>query len=228
MEFVFETVYVNAHKLNIYLHIAAGSLATLFGLSQLLNQKGGSLHRRLGKLFFKSFSVVLATAVLGVLLFEFRAFLAVLTLSAAYTCLSGYRVFVLKGTPPRAIDNIVAGLSVAACFGFVFAIEIFQLSFSKATIYATLSGLTIVSTYDLSRNLFSIHFLKRTWLKEHAVKMISAMSALLSAASGNVLPSLGAIGQLAPVLACTILIIVYLFIPRIFVSKNSINVSKNV
>jgi len=135
---------------------------------------------------------------------------------------------VLKGTRPRAFDNMVAGFSVAACFGFVFAIEIFQLSFSKATIYATLSGLTIASTYDLSRNLFSIRFLKRTWFNEHVVKMISAMSALLSAASGNVLPSLGAIGQLAPVLACTILIIVYLFIPRIFVSKSKINISASV
>jgi len=211
MEFMIETVYVNAYKLNIYLHIGVGTLAMLLGLTQLVNQKGSDLHRRIGRLFFMSFSVVIATATLGLFLFEFRAFLTVLTLTAGYSCLSGYRVLILKGARPKVFDNTVATLSFIACVSFVFAVEYFQLNFSKPTIYATLSGLALTCLYDAARNVIPLRFLKRTWLNEHIVKMIGSLSALLSAASGNLLPSFGAVSQLAPTLICSILIIVFLF-----------------
>lgn len=210
MDFIFETVYVNAHKLNIYLHIGIGSMAIVIALTQLLNHKGGNLHRRLGRLFFKCFGIVITTATLGLLVFEFRAFLAVLTITAGYSGLSGYRVLKLKGRHPKAFDNLVAMLGLVSCFGFVLAIEHFHLSFSKATIYATLSGLAITCLYDIARNYLHSTFLKRTWLNEHIVKMIGTMSGLLSAASGNVLPSFGAVSQLAPTIICSMLIVVFL------------------
>lgn len=210
MESIFEAVYVNAHTLNIYLHVGVGSLAIILGLTQLLNQKGGFLHRKVGKLFFKCFGIVIATATLGVFLFEFRAFLAVLTIAAGYSGLSGYRVLKLKGSRPQTFDNMAAALGLVACCGFIFAVEHFQLSFSKATIYATLSGLAITCLYDVARNLFPSGFLQRTWINEHIVKMIGALSGLLSAASGNVLPSFGAVSQLAPTVICSLLIVFFL------------------
>jgi len=150
MEFLLDTVYVNAHKLNIYLHIITATTATALGVSQLVNKKGSRLHRDLGRLFVRCFTIVVATATLGLILFELRAFLVVLTLAAAYSGLSGYRVLVLRGSRPLAFDNAISVLTLFASFSFIFAIEYFQLTFSKATIFASIGSLAIRHIKKLS------------------------------------------------------------------------------
>ena len=54
------------HELNIFTHVAAGSVALLLGLSALLSTKGGKLHNRSGKYFLGFMSIVILTGLLGV------------------------------------------------------------------------------------------------------------------------------------------------------------------
>jgi len=195
----FDTLYDASHNLNIYLHIGFGSIAIILGLIQLVNLKGGSLHKRIGRLFLICFGVVIFAATLGIFLFEFRLFLTALTLSAAYTCISGYRVTCLKGLQPGSFDNIVTIVCLFACAAFIFTLEVSYSNYSTVTIYATIGGLILMCLYDCVRNFMSSTWLQAIWLDEHIFKMISALGALLSAASGNVLSELGAVAQLSPV-----------------------------
>ena len=84
------------------------------------------------------------------------------------------------------------------CVTFILSMDTQNYDMPLVTIYATLAGLSSYCIYDLARNMFSTAWLKATWLYEHIFKMISAFGALLSAASGNVLPNLGAVSQLSP------------------------------
>ena len=185
--------------MNIRVHVAFGSAALLLGAIQVFRTKGDRFHGQTGHWFLKLFSVVITTAILGVFIFEFRPFLLALTFSAAYGCIAGYRVIVLKGKRPQLVDNLIsiAGL----LFSVIFALSMNAQNYDMplVTIYATLGGISSYCTYDIARNIVSISWLEATWLHEHIFKMISAFAALLSAASGSLLPTLGATSQLAPI-----------------------------
>jgi len=195
----FQTLYDATHNLNIYLHIGFGSIALVVGFLQLTNYKGGLMHQCMGRVFLGCFAVVITAAMLGILLFEFRLFLAALTLSSAYTCFAGYRVIYLKGMRPRLLDITLSTVCLSICCGFFFAVDAMDNNFSKVTIYATIGSLSLLSAYDLFRCFMSACWLRGSWLDEHIFKMLSAYGALLSAASGNLLSELGAVAQLSPV-----------------------------
>jgi len=209
MDILFE-LHAHSHKLNIYLHILCGSVAIILGTVQLLRTKGGRAHRRTGITFMVFFGAVIATALIGILYFNFRAFLGVLTLASGYSCFSGYRAIVLKGRAPRALDNTVAFTCIGLCLGFIATLELSLHSAPKVTIYATMSTLLLMCVYDVLRNLISVNWLSRVWLNEHIVKIISAFIGLVSAATGNLWPSYGAISQLGPSVLGFILVALFL------------------
>jgi len=210
MNNLLSTLFSSTHNLNLFIHVGFACVALLLASVQLLNKKGGMQHRRVGRLFLKSFSIVILAAALGVFLFDFREFLAMLTLSAAYSCLAGYRVLVLRGAAPKTFDNAASIFSIICCVAFVIALEYSQYSYPKVTIYALIVSLVMMNAYDLSRNFLPAAWLQRNWLNEHIVKMLSAFSALTSAASGNLLPQYGAIAQLAPPALCLVLMISFI------------------
>ena len=194
----FITDYDIAHNINILIHISFGAVAIILGSIQLLNQKGGMLHKRMGRWFLVCFTVIIATGLIGVFVFFYRAFLTVLTLAAAYNCISGVRTLRLKGVRPKKIDNGVSVFALCVCFIFHITVDSSQTNTSIITIYATLTSLVIMNLYDVSRNLLPLSWLQKHWLSEHIVKMISAFSALLSAVTGNLLPDYAPFSQLAP------------------------------
>ncbi len=199
-------ILAHLHSLNILMHVSLGSVGIILGAIQLLTPKGGVRHRKLGKLFLRCYCVVICSAILGSIFFNFRAFLVVLTFSAAYTCTSGYRVLFLKGKQPMAFDNILSTLGIGFSLAFIYWIDSIPLIMSKTTVAVTVAHILVFCVYDLSRNYCTAKYLSRSWIYEHMLKMISAVGALLSAASGNLLPSYGAVGQLTPSIVTTLLV----------------------
>ena len=209
MNHFIEILYASSHSLNIYIHVSFGVVCMTSASAQLFNKKGGKRHRQLGHLFLKAYFIVITAAVLGIIIYEFRPFLAVLTLTSAYNCVAGYRIILLNGKRPKVFDNAISIIGLISVALFVFYIQSSVSNYSLVTIYATLVGVSIFCFYDLVRNFLPLSWLQRTWLKEHIVKIISAFSALLSAASGNLLPY-GVYSQLLPSVFGIMLIIFFL------------------
>lgn len=210
MDLLSQITQTQVHSINIFLHVLLGSVAIILGIIQLFNVKGGKQHRLVGRLFLGAYAVVIIAAILGAFFFEFRVFLVVLTFTAAYSCNAGHRVLLLRGKRPKAFDNIFSFLGIVFCLGFIYLIDSVPLIMSKTTVLATLGALLSYCIYDISRNFFTLKYLIRTWLYEHMIKMISALSALLSGASGNLLPSFGTYGQLTPSVLTSVLIVIFI------------------
>jgi uncharacterized membrane protein len=182
--------YTAPHIANLVVHIAAGTLALGLGLIALLSRKGGPLHTRAGRLFLYAYSVVVATAAIGILVFDFRSFLAVVTILSLYDVFAGYRALKLRGRHPRLIDNAVATLGLLAPLIFIASMHYLRKPWSPILTWSILSGLITISLYDLLRNVMASSWLARTWIQEHLVKMIGAYIAITSAFAATVFPQL--------------------------------------
>ncbi len=190
--------YELAHQTNIAAHVFFGLGGLLLGFAQFFTKKGSMAHRWIGRLFLGCFSVVIVSAILGSILFEFRAFLVVITLLAAYSAISGYRVLKIRRDGLSGFDVGFSLLGLAAVGGFVFAIERGNYMWDRTVIYSTLGALAVIAGYDLLRLVFPRRVLETTWIYEHIYKMTSAFSALSSAALGTVLPKWQTASQLGP------------------------------
>lgn len=186
------------HFTNIVLHVVCGTAALALGLVQLLASKGGATHRRLGRWFVYLVWLVVATAALGLALFGFRAFLAVLTLLVAYWTYSGMRAARNRGRGPQLQDGVASAVGLAAVVGFSYWLPYVRFPWVPAIIYSTLGTLTLVALYDLSRFAFPRGWHDRLWQYEHIVKMIGAHAAVVAAFSGTVLAALQPYSQILP------------------------------
>ena len=80
-------------------HIAAGSTAFVMAPLALIAAKGGKAHRRWGKIYFWSMTVVAATA-LVLSLYRPVLFLALVAVFSFYAAFSAYRILFHKNLPP--------------------------------------------------------------------------------------------------------------------------------
>jgi uncharacterized membrane protein len=79
-------------------HIAAGSTAFVLAPVALLTAKGGTAHRRWGKVYFWAMAVVASTA-LVLALYRPILFLALVAVFSFYAAFSAYRILFLKNLP---------------------------------------------------------------------------------------------------------------------------------
>ncbi len=186
------------HTVNVAVHVAFGTICLLLGLISLFTTKGGRRHIRVGRYFLACLAVVIATAVLGILAFGFRAFLSVITMLAAYEGYSGYRALKIRTTGPRLQDAVVsvAGMGIAVLF--VTYLRSVHIPWAPAVIYSTLGTLVFIAGYDLVRFAFPRHWFQRTWFYEHLVKMLGAYTAVVSAFAGTVLEKWQPYSQVIP------------------------------
>jgi len=213
-QLISHTIYPNAHNLNIYLHIGFGVVAILLAIIQLVTQKGGERHKFIGRLFMRVFSAVIVTAALGAFIFNSRPFLAILTISAAYSCIAGYRVLKLKGNRPLFFDNMLSASGISICSIFAIAVDSSEYIMAPVIVYSALGALSLICIYDLMRMILPLKWLRSAWLAEHIYKMVSCLSALLSAAGGNLFASSGAIGPLLAIVSCLILAALFIFMSQ--------------
>jgi uncharacterized membrane protein len=71
------------HKINIAVHVAAGSSALIGGLIAIIAGKGKRLHRLAGRIFLMLMSVVIITGLIGVFVFGRNTFLLVISAKSA-------------------------------------------------------------------------------------------------------------------------------------------------
>jgi len=180
------TAHISPHSANIAIHVACGSAALCLGLIAILSRKGGPTHIRAGRLFIYSYGIVVATAVIGLAIFEFRSFLAVVTLLSLYDVFAGYRALQLRGRRPQPVDRATSVIGAITPWLFIAIMHYLHQPWSPILTWSILGGLILISGYDLLRNVLPLAWLKNTWVQEHLVKMMCAYIAITSAFAGTV------------------------------------------
>lgn len=186
------------HTLNVAVHVTFGTAALAFGLVPIVTVKGGPRHRQFGRWFLRCLSVIVVTAIIGIVAFEFRAFLGVITMLAAYTGYSGYRAVARKSAGPERRDTVAAAAALVATALFLAYLRAVHLPWAPVVIYSTLGALVFVAGYDLVRLAFPRAWFGRIWVYEHLVKMLSAYNAVVSAFAGTVLSAWQPYSQILP------------------------------
>ena len=186
------------HKINIAIHIAAGSSALIVGLVAIIASKGKKLHRLSGRLFLMLMSVVIITGLIGVFVFGRNTFLLVITVLSGYQAFSGYRAIKAKSNAPKFIDVCMCLPALIAVSYFLYYFSSIGMIWSPIIIYSTVGWLLLMIVYDLGRYFIPAKLYGNMWLYEHILKMVSAFTGLLSAFSGTVLPQYQPYSQFVP------------------------------
>jgi len=179
-------VHTPLHWTNLGIHILFGVAALGLGLAAICSRKGSPFHIRSGRLFLYAYSIVVCTAIVGLLVFGFRSFLAVVTLLSFYDAFAGYRALQLRGMRPQAVDRVASIVGILTPWIFIAIMRRLHQPWSPVLTWSILGGLAAVSGYDLLRNFLPDVWLRRVWVQEHLVKMTSAYIAITSAFAGTV------------------------------------------
>ncbi len=199
--------YTPAHIVNIAAHIVGGTLAILAGLVAIVAGKRSRLHARSGLLFVRAYSLVISTAVVGVVVFEFRSFLAVATIASSYSLFSGVRAIRLRGRRPTPLDRGAAVAAIAAPALFIAAMHLLQKPWAPVLTWTVLGSLILIGSYDLLRSALPAPWLARTWRHEHIFKIIGAFDALTATLAATILPHFQPWSAILPNLLGTALIV---------------------
>ena len=198
------------HKINIAVHIAAGSSALVVGLMALIVKKGKKLHRLTGRLFLILMTIVILTGLIGVFVFGRNTFLLVITVLSGYQAFSGYRVIKAKSSSPKFIDIGICLLSLVSMLYFLYYFRSIGMIWSPVIIYSTVGWLFLMIVYDLGRYFIPTKIYGNLWIYEHILKMVSAFTGLLSAFSGTVFPQYQPYSQFVPSILGTLAAICFM------------------
>jgi hypothetical protein len=177
------------HAVNIAIHVVGGTAALCLGLIAILSRKGGPIHIRSGLWFIRAYGIVVVTAALGLAIFAFRSLLAVVTLLSLYDVFAGYRALQLRGRRPQLVDRAASAIGALTPWIFIALMHYLRQPWSPILTWSILGGLVLISGYDLLRNVLPLAWLRKVWVQEHLVKMMSAYIAITSAFAGTVFAS---------------------------------------
>ncbi|SDT06890.1 hypothetical protein SAMN05216490_2416 [Mucilaginibacter mallensis] len=211
------------HKINIAIHVAAGSLALVVGLIAIIASKGRKLHRLTGRLFLILMTIVILTGLIGVFVFGRNTFLLVITVMSGYLAFSGYRVIKAKSNVPKFTDIFVCLISLVSVLYFLYYFKSIGMIWSPVIIYSTVGYLLLMIVYDLGRYFIPTNIYGNLWISEHILKMVSAFTGLLSAFSGTVFPQYQPYSQFTPSILGTLVAIC--FIIAVHNRKKYVNVN---
>jgi hypothetical protein len=206
--------YTPPHIANIVFHVSAGVTAIVSGTVAIASVKGGKMHIRAGCVFVYAYLALVITAVIGVVVFEFRSFLAVATIASSYDVFAGYRSLRLRGRRPQSLDLAMSLIALLAPLVFVFAIRALHKPWSPALTWSVLGGLMGLAAYDLTRFVLPLSWLRRVWLQEHLYKMMAAYIAAAATGATTIFPRWAPWSALVPVIAGEALTAYFLFAYR--------------
>lgn len=179
----------------LWLHIGAGTVAVLAGLSALVTIKRGWRHSQAGKIFLISMGVVVAT-VFGLLANNptiFRIILTLVAIFSGYFAFSGYRVLSRKrpDDDADAIDWVATGAVFVACLGLGVWGVTWSLGGQSFGIVMIVFGAIGVVFATLDAWTFRREGTGE-WMVNHLQRMIAAFISTVSAVSAvNLTPMIG-------------------------------------
>jgi hypothetical protein len=169
-------------------HILAGFTAFFIAPVALLTAKGGTTHRRWGKVYFWSMAVVATTAIV-LALWRPVLFLAFISIFSFYFAFRGYRVLSrkrpLEGQSPGTIDWVAAVLALLGSVALI-ALGIVQPSrvWVQLSVVAIVFGL--IGVAFAAADIWNFTHLpadKNFWWYAHMGGMIGSYIAAVSAFS---------------------------------------------
>jgi hypothetical protein len=178
-------IHMHLFKSLLIIHIAAGTIAFIVAPVAMIVKKGGTNHRRWGKVFFWSMTVVAATAAIMAPMHE-NMFLTLVAVFSFYLAFSGFRAVYRKKTyhtgRAAALDWIFALLNGVFSFTLiVFGILKLPNSFGIISIVFGFLG-TSLSVRDIF-TFIKPSKVKSKWFFDHMTGMIAAYIAAMSAFS---------------------------------------------
>ena len=199
-------------SINIFTHIFFGTIAIFIGLAPYFTKKGGRYHVLFGRFFLGLMTVVIITALNGVLFFRDRPFLTIVTLLSFYTSYSGYRVLKTKERGFTRQDFLIMLLVIGMAFYFMTYFQTANILWHLSVVYYLLGYVFVLVGFDIIRYFFPrLIKIKRFWLYEHIYKMTASFSALISAGAGTVLAAYEPYNQIVPAICSTLWLIFCLF-----------------
>lgn len=199
------------HKLNILLHVTAGTTALVIGVLTIFFYSQPTRHKRFGRYFLYLLAVVVTTGFLGWLFFRSNSFLLMLTLLAGYVGYAGWRSIRLRQKRTSMVDTGIAFVSLGTGVAYLLWLKQSNADWSSSVVYPTLGALLLVTVYDLLKFFWLHPYIKEWWLYEHIYKMVSAFSAIFSAFVGTVLPNFKPYSQIGPSTFCLWLIVFFIW-----------------
>jgi hypothetical protein len=202
--------YTVSHVANILVHILAGITAIVCGTIAIIGAKGKKVHIGAGWIFIYAYAALVVTAVIGIVCFQFRSFLAVATVASSYDVFAGYRVLHLRGRRPKSIDITLSLIALLTPLAFALAIRRLHQPWSPALTWSVLGGLFLLATYDLLRIALPPLWLQSVWLQEHLYKMLAAYIAAAATGAATIFPRLAPWSALVPVMVGEMLTVCFL------------------
>lgn len=178
----------------LFLHIAAGLLASAAGLAPVVTRKGSRAHRFWGRLYVVLMGTLLVCA-WAMTTLRFNTYFLALSASATLVLFSGVRVLKRKRPDLRpqdraqpidwAVTLAIVGVGVWTLVQVLLGTATGPSSISLALAY----GAITIGGWDLWRFTRPMDwpFSPDLWAYEHVAKMLGAYGAVLSAFSGNFL-----------------------------------------
>ncbi len=188
----------------------------VMGIIAYTSVKGGKAHRQYGRLFLTFISIVVLTALTGVLVFVDRPFLTIVALQSAYMAYTGFRVVKLKSLPFRWPDLLVMAITTAFLVLFFVRMQDATILWNRNVVRYLLFYLCLVLVFDFLRVLLPrLITNSRFWLYDHIYRVTSAFTALVSAGTGTVLGGFEPWNQIIPAILGTFwLIFCLLYFPK--------------
>lgn len=186
------------HTINLIIHVLAGLLALITGFFAIFTIKSDDKHIQYGRFFLKTMAIVTVTALIGIFAFNGNTFLLVITLLSGYNAYSGWGVMKMKNQKLTLLDYIIPLIVLSSGVYYIYYIRSIGLYWSPVIIYSTLSALSLVTLYDLSKFFIPAEVLRKTMIYEHIYKMSSSLSGITSAFVGTVLPQFQPYSQILP------------------------------
>ncbi|MBK8065720.1 MAG: hypothetical protein IPK29_18240 [Betaproteobacteria bacterium] len=172
---------------NEWIHIGAGAIALGIGLTPLLSVKGGSHHRRFGRMVVALGAVVLATALFGVLAGTAPTALVAVTLTAAYEYVGSLRALALRGRAPGWPDALLACTAIVLAMLLLLRGGPGTTSWPPALAYGTLGFVIALAPVRPLRHFWANVWMRRALILDHGLKMTGFYFAMASAGAGNLL-----------------------------------------
>ena len=174
-------------KLDLYLHITAGTVALITGFIAMIAKKGGVPHRKAGQWYFWAMATVCFTALIRFRFSPVIMFLTMIAVFSFYLNFSGRRIlaFKKKETQYQTIDWAMAYFTLGC--GFLMSISSIYFYFFRHSITLSILFLffgifcVLVSRSDILRFQGKIEIEKMHWFFHHIGRMMGSYAAAVTA-----------------------------------------------